>query len=612
MGARGLRDVGDGPLGVLMTMRVEIIAEIANAHQGDPAAADSLALAAAKAGADAVKFQVYFAEELLVERHPRFSHFQRQAFTPEMWRRLIASARTTGARVYCDVFGLRALEVAAAAGADGFKIHSSDLGNEPLLEAAAAHGRPLFLAVGGSTASEIARAVAIVTRGGVRPVLLHGFQSYPTAAADAHLERLEWLRKIFGATCEVGFADHTDADDPLAMALPLLAIGLGARVIEKHLTADRAAKGTDYYSSLNPEEFSAFVAMIRKAERAVDEEPEAFSEAERRYRRQVKKHWVTTHPLREGERLRREDLVMKRAESDAEVPDLEQLAGRPVLRSLPAEHVVSRADVPQRVCALVVARMRSCRLPGKALLDVAGMPALGHLLERLKQARRVHRIVLCTTGEPDDEPIAALGARAGVRVFRGSSEDVLARMLGALEGEPVDVALRVTGDDLLVDPEYADRAIDHHFRMNAQYTDLKALPSGTEVEVFDVELLRTLAKTAKDSRGTEYLTSYVQRHRDQLRTASAPVEPRHAHPWRLTLDTAEDLQVIRQFLTAMRQQGKALSYRLDDIVGYCSAHPEVLSVNAKVRQRTTPPEVDVGLDWRRLRDPEPAAARPNP
>ena len=134
---------------------VEIIAEIANAHQGDPAIAARLAEEALAGGADAVKFQVYTADELLVRRHPRYEHFRKQSFTGAAWSDLIGRIRAKGGRVYCDVFGLEALDISLREGADGIKVHSSDLANAPLLEILSTAGKRVFLSVGGSTAREI-------------------------------------------------------------------------------------------------------------------------------------------------------------------------------------------------------------------------------------------------------------------------------------------------------------------------------------------------------------------------------------------------------------------------------------------------------------------------
>jgi N,N'-diacetyllegionaminate synthase len=583
-------------------MRVEIIAEIANAHQGDPSVALELARKALGAGADAVKFQVYSAEELLVQSHPRFDHFKRQSFSESVWKDLLNEVLEGGARVYCDVFGLDSFRIALESGVHGYKAHSSDLGNTPLLHELARTEQRILLAVGGSTVREIAHAVNVVTTGSDhRPVLLHGFQSYPTAEEDTCLARLRWLQDIFGETCDIGLMDHIAGEDPLSMTLPLVAIGMGATVVEKHITLDRAARGVDYYSSLNPDEFNRFVALVRRTEVAVGTSPEVFTTPEKEYRSQVKKHWVTHKPLKANRILTHDDLIMKRvSQHSGEVAGLDKISGRALKIDCPAEYPISRADVSQRVWALVVARMKSSRLPGKAVLDVAGMPALMHLFERLKQAKSVDRIVLCTTEEVEDDELQRLAGLAAVHCHRGQTEDVLARMLGALEGHDVDVVVRVTGDDVLVDPDYLDRAVLHHLETNAEYSDLKSLPSGTEVEVIDASLLRTIWKVSKNTRGTEYLTTYIVDHSDQLCTTSVPVEERHVQDWRLTLDTPEDYQVIQAFLEAMNSRGKPLTYRLDDIIAYFSEHTEVLALNAHVRQRQTPPQVCTEMDWKRV------------
>lgn len=581
--------------------RIEVVAEVANAHQGDPKLALELALQALDAGADAVKFQIYFAHELLVRAHPRFEHFERQSFSREVWQELIPAVKNKGGRVYCDVFGMDALAVASEFGADGYKVHSSDLGNQPLLQALAnLPTARVFLSTGGSTAREIAYAIDLLGKKH-RPILLHGFQSYPTAIEDSTLERLRWLQKNFGAFAEIGYQDHVDGGDPFAMTLPLLAIAMGAQVIEKHVTLDRAAKGVDYYSSIEPGELAKFITEVRKAETALGPRPDAFSAAERVYRNTVKKRWVAAGALPAGKILAPSDLVMKRVPDDGrDAAELEQLIGRPLKRALAVEDIVTRADVSCTTWAMVVARSRSSRLPGKALLDMAGMPALQHLLLRLKQATSVDRIVFCTTTQDEDTPLAQLATACDVAVHRGPVEDVLGRMLGALEGQEVDVVLRVTGDDILVDPDYVDRGLAHHLSSNAEYSDLKALPSGTEVEYFDARLLRQIHRLAKDPAGTEYLTFYVTHHSDQYRIGQVPVDENHAHNWRLTLDTPEDYEVIRKLLEGMRDQGKALDYRLDDIVEFFTSHPEVLAINAGVRQRQAPPQVDTSIEWQRL------------
>lgn len=586
-------------------MTVEIIAEIANAHQGEPDQALELAKRAFDAGADAVKFHIYYAPEFLVRRHPRYEHFKNQSFAPDVWRSLIGEAQAWGP-IYCDVFGIDAVATGVEHDIAGMKVHSSDTTNLPLIEAVARygrekHGRRVYLSAGGATARELADAVNVLSAAGVRPILLHGFQSYPTALEDTELCRLEWLREHFGQHCDVGYMDHVAGDDPFAFALPLMAVARGATVIEKHITLNRAQEGVDYFSSIDVDELPRFIETVRRAESALGAKPEDFPPSERHYRDTVKKHWVSASALSKGHIIQASDLIMKRVpDALAGAVEMDKLVGRALLQDVEEEHAFTRADVAQIVWALPVARSASSRLSNKALLDMAGQPALTHLLKRLKRIERIDHVVMCTTTQSDDDAIADLAQQEGVTCYRGPVDDVLGRMLGAIEGHDVDVVLRVTGDDILIDRDYVGRAIDHHLRENAEYTDCKQLPSGTEVEVFDAELLRQIHTLSYDPDGTEYLTFFVTDNADQIRTTSLPVDDKHARDYRLTLDTSEDYEVIRRLLEYQAEQGKALDYDLDDIMEYFDRHPDVLKINAGVRQRQTPPSVNTSMDWQRL------------
>ena len=118
----------------MKTQKTEIIAEIANAHQGNTKNAIKLAEQAYMAGACAVKFQIYFADELLIQNHPRYLHFKNQSFKISEWNEIIKKTRKLDIKIYCDVFGMKAFEIAKKNNIDGIKIHSSDLSNSELLE----------------------------------------------------------------------------------------------------------------------------------------------------------------------------------------------------------------------------------------------------------------------------------------------------------------------------------------------------------------------------------------------------------------------------------------------------------------------------------------------
>ncbi|MBF0328472.1 MAG: N-acetylneuraminate synthase family protein [Nitrospirae bacterium] len=582
---------------------IEIIAEIANAHQGNPETALELARAAVASGADAVKFQIYFAGEFLTLKHPRYEHFKRQAFSEEVWETLICETKKTGVSVYADIFGLQALAVAISNNIDGFKVHSSDLSNTRLLKRLSEQKRKVFLATGGSTLPEIKYAVDCIVPNdkSAEVVLLHGFQAYPTMVEDSVLSRLRTLSECFGDRHKIGYSDHVDADDRFAVILPLMAIPYGISCIEKHLTFHRGHKGVDYYSSFEPAEFGEFVADVRIAEKAVGENPLLFAESERRYRDTVKKAWVAVGDMKQGDHICDSDILMKRTSEGVPSAFYENIIGKEIKLPLAAEDQILGTHVSSKVLAIIVARMSSSRLKGKATIDINGKPAISHLFQRVRicvEKGLIHSVAFCTTQDPSDGVLASIAEGFGFKVYKGSLENVLSRMMLAVDDHPDhSLILRITGDDLLMDSEYLFKTLEYHLKMNADYTDAKQLPSGVEVEVFNSAVLKLISRFSKNPDGTEYLTNYVQNNRDQFNVASLTVAPRHAKNFRLTLDTEEDYIVIKTLLAQMKAEGKEYTYTLDDIVDYFEKNPQAMDVNSLVRQRSAPLTVKTDIDW---------------
>ena len=268
---------------------IEIIAEIANAHQGNYKTAIKLADNAFIHGADAVKFQIYFADELLVKSHQRYNHFLNQSFSVNQWHKIFKSQKNR--KIYCDVFGTKALRLAIKYKAFGIKIHSSDLENFELIKKIPKKMRVL-LSCGGSNLFDISNAIKILNTKGIKPVLMHGFQAYPTKIEDINLNRFKLLKKQFENNVEFGFQDHTSGADNINFYLPVLAIGMGATFIEKHITFNRARKKVDYYSSIEPKKLKEFVGIIRNLEKAFFLDESFFSESEKNYSLTTSKNWV--------------------------------------------------------------------------------------------------------------------------------------------------------------------------------------------------------------------------------------------------------------------------------------------------------------------------------
>ena len=184
-------------------------------------------------------------------------------------------------------------------------------------------------------------------------------------------------------------------------------------------------------------------------------------------------------------------------------------------------------------------------------------------------------------------------------IYRGSVEDVLSRMMVAIDdNQDHNIVLRITGDDLMIDSQYLEKTINHHIEKNAHYTDAKGLPSGTEVEVFDSYILKLIHELSKDTSGSEYLTNYITNNIDQFETASLPISDKHNIKYRLTLDTKEDYQVIKLLLENMKEIGKEYDYTMDDIFNYFEKNPEVLDINRPINQKSTPISVNTEINWK--------------
>lgn len=580
---------------------IKIIAEIANAHQGSVEKAIALGKAALKTGADYVKFQVYFGEEFLVPSHPRYEHFCNQAFSNEEWNFIFSKFNDDKSKIILDIFGENAFDLALEHDIRNIKVHSSDIRNERLLEKVNEHKRlTLIISTGGCKVTEICHAINCLSN--VDDItLMHGHQAYPTPLEDLKLKRIRWLKQNFGQRCKIGFQDHVDAESRFAFDIPFMAMSMGAEVIEKHITFDREKKGVDYFSSLEPDEFELFVKNIHQLERALGEDYETLSYSEKQYRETVVKQPVATRDLSVGDQLRRSDITYKRVPTASySAITVSELVKRPLIRPIGKDFSFSRGDVKKSVAALIIARNQSKRLPGKALDPIGGIIPLEHLIARVKRMSLVDHVVLCTTENSSDNALVDLAKTNNISVVRGDSDDVLKRMCKAIESTGCDTVLRITGDDIMVDPNYADAAIKFHLDVNADYTDLKELPSGTEVEIFDSQMLKIIHSCAVDSSGTEYLTTYVMKNAAHFDIHSFRVNEEHKRDWRLTLDTEEDKVLITKILEYFQEVGLINSYSVGDIVDYISDRPELLEINGLVRQRSTPPDVNTSINWSKL------------
>ncbi len=240
-----------------------------------------------------------------------------------------------------------------------------------------------------------------------------------------------------------------------------------------------------------------------------------------------------------------------------------------------------------KIVATIEARMTSSRLPGKVLMPADGKPMLAILIDRLRRSQKIQSIVVATTVNKTDDPIDLLAQKLGVGCFRGSEEDVLARVLGAAQKYQADLIVEITGDCPLVDPVIVDEVIDLYLKEKCDYAsnvEPVTYPIGMDAQVFSRELLGLADREGKTQEDREHVSWFIRQNlngRFKGRNLFAPQEL-HWPDLGLTLDEAKDYALLKNIVEHFAPR---LNFSCAEIVGYLKANPHLLKLNEGVQRR---------------------------
>lgn len=234
-----------------------------------------------------------------------------------------------------------------------------------------------------------------------------------------------------------------------------------------------------------------------------------------------------------------------------------------------------------RTVFLLTARLKSSRLPHKVLADLVGKPAIVHLLDRVKQMRLIDDVVICTSTNPEDDRLCEIARAEGVGCFRGSEEDVLARLHQSAIQAKADYVVNATADNPLVDPEYVDKMVEYYARHRTDLMTAYQLPRGAYGWGLDVAALGKVC-AIKAETDTEVWGEYFTKT-GLFTVHDLEVEPRLRRPdVRLTLDYPEDLALLRELFARLYSPGRIFSLR--EVVELLDAHPELPAINRHCEQ----------------------------
>ena len=241
-----------------------------------------------------------------------------------------------------------------------------------------------------------------------------------------------------------------------------------------------------------------------------------------------------------------------------------------------------------RIACIIEARMRSSRLPGKVLMPILGRPMLSLMIERLLRARTIDQIVVATTDGVADDPIFQLANSQGVACFRGSEEDVLDRVLKAARSVRADVIVETTGDCPLHDPAIIDKVVADYRLGGADFVANMleyTTPRGTDVRVFATSALAGIAAQSSDPADREHVSLHFWEHPEKYRLRNVQCElGNDASRFRLTVDTVEDLKLVRRVYEALYPHNPL--FTIMDVLEFLRSNPDLASINDGISQKT--------------------------
>lgn len=327
-----------------------IIAEAGVNHNGSIDLACMLIDEAKTAGADAVKFQSFKAENLVSKRAEK-AEYQKQTtgsnesqyemikkleLSLEDHKRLIEYCNKIGIQFLSSPFDLDSIDLLNKLGLEIFKIPSGEIINLPYLRKIGKLNKNVILSTGMSDLGEIEDALDVITESGTdinNITILHCNTEYPTPFEDVNLKAMLTIKTSFGV--RVGYSDHTPG-----IEVPIAAVSLGAEIVEKHFTLDRSMEGPDHKASLEPDELKQMVSAIRNIEKALGNGIKKPSKSELKNKPIARKSLIAVKEIKKGELFTEENIGIKRPGNGISPMRWDELIGKKASKNFDIDDLI--------------------------------------------------------------------------------------------------------------------------------------------------------------------------------------------------------------------------------------------------------------------------------
>lgn len=327
------------------------IAEAGVNHNGSIDLGRQLVDIAVEAGADAVKFQTFKTENIIIPEAPKstyhvettgsdsnqtwFELLKTQEMSRDMHIELIKHCNKNGIIFLSTPYDEESADLLEGLDVPAFKIASTDTSNIPFLSYVACKGRPIIISTAMATMNEVEEAVKAIRRNSLEDIaVLQCTGNYPARLRDSNLGVMQTYREKLN--CVVGYSDHTPN-----LINPVAATAMGAKIYEKHFTIDKSLPGPDHRMSLDPEELKQTVKAIRQTEQALGSSKKVVLEGEKENRIKLRKSIVANMDINQGEIIEDRMIAIKRPGNGIPPDKLKSIIGRRATKNIASGTVMT-------------------------------------------------------------------------------------------------------------------------------------------------------------------------------------------------------------------------------------------------------------------------------
>jgi len=308
-------------------------------HNGDIKLAKKLIDEASNCGANAIKFQTYKTEEFVKKTNKYFPLFKQAQLAFEEFGELKDHAAEKGITFFSAPFDIESADYLKKIGVPCFKIASSDLINIPLIHHVAKMNTPMIISTGLSIMKEVEEAVnCCLDKGNSKLALLHCIAHYPTEPEEANLDAMNIMREKF--PYPIGYSDNGEST-----LVDLIAVSMGANLIEKHFTLDKKMPGPDHSFSIDPQGLKKLIFQIRLIEKIKGDGEKIPRKSEIEGRYFIRTSITARVDIKKGDILTKEVLSIKRPAEGIEPKFLEQIIGKKVNKEIKTDTSISWKDI---------------------------------------------------------------------------------------------------------------------------------------------------------------------------------------------------------------------------------------------------------------------------